>query len=256
VDAEILTGADGTTLEFADEHAVSRSHLDAGTLGSVASGAVIGNGVKIFLDTVRSLTGLHQRFCLCYTNLSVGAFLAPVASAGYDLWLAAPGTRFPASVWPWSHATTRLWQWGFGTGHGGGDSDAFMGDDAQFLAYFNTAPPPPPPPPPAHAHLASMTGDDEVFYLPSGDNATVMVGIPEFVPGSSGVKPTALNFSCPSPVTLQWLKGGVAQALLVDANRSPQALPLADLAPGQRAIHIMRAGNASENATLITCHWT
>ncbi len=118
-DVEITVGADGTTLEFSTPQAAARSHLVAGALGSVAHAGVVGSGVLLFQETVRSLTGLEVKFVLTYTNLEVAAFLGPVAFAGYPLWIAYPSGRFPASVYPWRKDSTKFWQWEFGRLHGG-----------------------------------------------------------------------------------------------------------------------------------------
>jgi len=250
-DVEILVGADGTTLEYSSPHAVARSHAARGSLGSAASGSVIGNSARIFLDTVRSLTGHAMEYMVTYTDLSVGAFLAPVASAGYWLWIAYPGSRFPGSVWPWTHDTTRFWQWEFGGGPGGGDRDAFMGDSAAFHAYFATSPPPPPSPKPGPFHLQSMTGDS-MFYLPQGDGAQVAVNIPAAVLGPDGpVVPGNLVLNAQGATGVDVLWGtdapGNWHPHTLDWARDPVRIPIP--ADGVQAVKFRRGTNSSVTVT-------
>lgn len=249
-DIEITTGADGTTLEFSTPQAAARSHLAASGLGSVAHAGVVGSGAKLFMDTVITLTGHEMQYVLTYTDLAVGAFLGQVAFAGYPLWIAYPSLSFPASVYPWSKSATRFWQWEFGGGIGGGDRDAFMGSAADMRKYLHVA-----PPPPGKTHLASKTGDEDMFYLPKGAGAAVTAGVPPFVPGSNGVVPTKICFSSNAQAQFLWEKkinSQDFQPFNVDYNRSPQEFDLSQLAPGQRAIQFVRQDGGSNE---VTAHW-
>jgi Glycosyl hydrolases family 25 len=250
VDAEILVGADGTTLEYSNPQAAARSNLP-GALGSVAHAGVIGASAKLFADTVCALTGIRTELMLTYTDLAVGAFLGQLAFAGYPLWIAYPSATFPPSVYPWRKDQTRFWQWAFGGGRGGGDRDAFMGTEAGLRTYLHGAPPPPPPPP-APGRLASKTGDDEMFYFPKGKDAAVTVGVPSYVPGSNGVAPTKLLVSTNAPAQFEWEKGANSGDFLpfnVDYQRSAQEFDLSQLAAGQGAIQFVRKDSGSNEVT-------
>jgi hypothetical protein len=247
VDAEILVGADGTTLAYSSPQGAARSNLP-GTLGSVAHAGVVGSSAKLFADTVRSLTGIRMELMLTYTDLAAGAFLGPLAFAGYPLWIAYPSATFPPSVYPWRKDQTKFWQWAFGGGRGGGDRDAFMGTEAGLHDYFYGAP----PPPPASGHLASKTGDDEMFYFPKGNGAAVTVPVPPYVPGSNGTVPTKLLLSTNAPAKFKWENGansGDFQELAVDYQRSAQEFDLAQLAEGQNAIQFVREDGGSNEVT-------
>ncbi len=128
-----------------------------------------------------------------------------------------------------------------------------MGDEAEFQKYLQVAAPPPPPP--ARAALASKTGDDDVFYLPKGKNASVAIGIPPFVPGSSGVVPTRLFLSSNGAAEFTWEKGVNSQdfhLFNIDYNRSPQEFGLSQLAEGQRAVQFVRGDNGANE---VTAYW-
>lgn len=53
----------------------------------------------------------------------------------YDLWLAYPNLTAPAEPPPWMGPRFKFWQWG---ARNGIDADAFMGDDAAFIAWLHS----------------------------------------------------------------------------------------------------------------------
>lgn len=149
-DIELTAGLDGSIA--ADSQVAFRSHLlsltpDNGILvsalpadqlvtahlvGQTFTTSQLAAEVRTFLDAVHALAPHNP--VIIYTTRSIGATLGNCT--GYPLWTAAPGSRAPASVAPWSHWT--FWQFAFGGGQVGSDQDAFNGTEAQLQAWLDS----------------------------------------------------------------------------------------------------------------------
>jgi GH25 family lysozyme M1 (1,4-beta-N-acetylmuramidase) len=180
LDVEITSGADGRPM-YANQWAAGRSVLKL-SRDPLAAGAAASVTLTMMAD-------LEKAFPHCpgvvYTDESVGHTLDGCQK--YPLWMAYPGAVAPTNIAPWTRWT--FWQWGFGNGQGGGDSDAFNGTVADMKAWIKTYLPDPPSTgnQPAHvfgsakynnatitwAGLQGKTVDGFEVYLAKPDHTTI-----------------------------------------------------------------------------------